>query len=625
MVADSLERRQIARAAGAGLGAGASGWLVVAIVLPAQYAHSLIPSFVGAMAGALVGLRVAAIHSQRLRAAFVHSAITFAVAVIAVAVTLLIEPAAMLRGRQYAWMSVLAGAGLIVWLGGWLWEWRRQRTGMVTALLAGLALAAALLHNGVFVYRSLAGQHMRAWNLYHYYIGSKYFAELGYLDLYGATLAADDAWQQHKRSATDEQRARLDAIVDFGHVRRSRDMRSYDVVPRAELVATFDPSVFSDARWQAFARDTRLLRPRLSAETWEIVLIDLGYNPTPAWAVVATWITTVIPIDSGFFRLIVNSDLLLYLGMFLALWWAFGLRVAVCATLWMNVIPFNRGRFTGGFLQYDWLLSAVAGLALYRKGFPKAAGVALSWGVMTRAFLGFMVVPIALRAAIGWMRRRRRGADAVDAQLAKRGRFVAALSVACAAWFGLSMFTPRGPGAWIEWVDKIERHGRYHPTTSNKRIGVGRLALHSPAAGDVWGEHTGTFSERIDKAQTRRRILQVVGFALLLIGVFGRPDEDAMVLMLFAVFLTVTLSRYYASIWILLLALGAPDSGGRRVPWPAAFAGAALLGIATWWGAPSSVTGRYFVANYEAFVMFAALCVGFGWTRLARRAPAPAK
>ena len=63
-----------------------------------------------------------------------------------------------------------------------------------------------------------------------------------------------------------------------------------------------------------------------------------------------------------------------------------GLRVALAATLWAHCIHFNRGRFAGGFLQYDWLASAVLGVALFAKRRHRWAGIALSWAVMTRGF-----------------------------------------------------------------------------------------------------------------------------------------------------------------------------------------------------------------------------------------------
>ena len=37
----------------------------------------------------------------------------------------------------------------------------------------------------------LAGEYIQSWNVYHYYIGAKYFNELGYHDIYEQTLVAD--------------------------------------------------------------------------------------------------------------------------------------------------------------------------------------------------------------------------------------------------------------------------------------------------------------------------------------------------------------------------------------------------------------------------------------------------
>ena len=425
------------------------GWWLLDLALGRRLARSLLPLAGGLLGGALVAVGLARRRSARARALLVPLAIATAVCAVSVAAVLVLRPTAMER-PHLGWMAPLSWVGLAVWGLSWL---RERKTGVLdiraTSILAGLALSAVLLHNGQKVHDALFGNAVRAWNVYHYYLGAKYFDEVGHFDLYRATLRADNEWQAYKRARSPAERRQLERIPDFRRIRYARDMHTYRVLRRSEIVRDYDPSAnFSAARWKEFGEDTRWLRRRLRASKWEGTLVDLGYNPTPAWTALARPLSNWISLDSPAFRLIANSDVPLYLAMLVALWWAFGARPALLATLWMQVIVFNRARFAGGFLQYDWLASTVLGLALYARGHPKAAGVALSWGVMTRGFPGLLVLPIAARWLYGKLRRQ-----PDEQQARKRLRLLVALGLSCTLLAGLSLTTGRGAGAWTEWRD----------------------------------------------------------------------------------------------------------------------------------------------------------------------------
>jgi hypothetical protein len=589
-------------------------WLGLGLGLPAPYASSLLPLAFGLSAGGLAALLVLVRAGRVGRPVLGCFATALAVSVTGVVAPLLVEPDLLSSARRFVWMRSFAGAGLLVWSFAYFRErGTGARKGVYTAVLAGLALAAALLHNGSDMYRVLSGQQVRAWNVFHYYIGSKYFDELGYFDLYPAALLADDRWRATRRSASGA--AGADDENGFGHIQRSRDMRTYRVKRRRELTAAYEPDAFRDPeRWIQFGRDTRLLRPHLEFLKWRRVYTDLGYNPPPVWAAVVGPFCRAAEQGGAGFWLLINSDIPLYLLMFLGLWWGFGLRVAVAAALWMNVVPFNRGRFAGGILQYDWLASAVLCMAFYVRGRPRLAAVSLSWGAMTRVFVGFMAVPLLVLTAVDALRRTEGIGERESAERRagerRRRSFSVTFVACCALLFGVGATTGRGPGAWSDWFEKIEIHSLLHPVTSNKRLGAGRLALHHPTRDDFFAELPGGLRERIRDSLPRKGALQGVGLLLLVLALFGRRDEERMILMLFAAFLLVTVSRYYGSIWILLLALSAParDAPAR---WPAALAGAVLFGLAAWYAVVPGNTARYFVINYQIYAMFLALCAGY--------------
>ena len=348
--------------------------------------------------------------------------------------------------------------------------------------------------------------------------------------------------------------------------------------------------------------------PHLEDDKWKRVLVDLGYNATPVWPAFGAPISNSIPLKSVAFRYLIATDVIFYIIIFCALWWAFDLRVALVATLFLNTIHFNRGRFVGGFFQYDWLACAVLGVALYAKKRPKSAGVVLSFGIMTRVFPGFMLLPILIGV----------GRDLKNKCVKKhRVEFLAACGISCILLAGAAGFSGRGLGAWLEWADAMSVHSRYHPVTSNKRIGVARLALHQPRDGAFWSELEGNRDQQLAQSQGRKWFLILLGFGLLIPALLKRRDTDGMVLALFAVLLLVTLSRYYASIWILLFTLGITNMDVRS-PFPAFIAGVVLPGMATWFGATFETIGDYFLANYEAYALFAGLCIYYlvGDTRI---------
>jgi len=609
--------RWLALAVVGGAAVGAATCLGLRYLLPAQLAESLLPFAAGVADGLVCLLAIGALRDGTLRRPLLLVLIATLVAIVYLGAMIAVEPEALRRRAFGFWSPSVGAIALAVWVAAALWELRAgRRLAPFTAILAGLALSATLLNNGSSVYRALSGDYIRAWNVYHYYVGSKYFAELGYDDLYAATLAADDEWRRSRRGATPEEWGRMALTPDFSDIAQTRSMETYLRIPRAKATAGFSRELFSDERFEQLGRDTRALRPHLDPGTWKAVLTDLGFNPSPAWSVLGTPIANLVPIDRPASWLIANSDLPLLLVMFGAVWWAFGPRAAFVALVWLNAIHFNRGRFAGGFLQYDWLVSMVVGFALYHKGRARAAGVVYSWGVMTRAFPAFLVFPIAVGLAADLVRNRRgdpgvRRPGLLSRLDPRRLRFVAALALACAAIFGLSHLTGRGLDAWPEWGSKIARHSHLHPVMDPQRIGVGRLVLHEPSADDPWAAARGDREEQLQQSGVLKRAIQIAGLLLLAAALVRRRDEDAMALMLFGVFLILTLSRYYASAWILLLFLEARPDGPGRPRLAPVLAGGFLLLMAAVFHAVGSRTGRYFLVNYEALAMFVALCTLF--------------
>ena len=651
MESPRVDRRWIVLSSLVGLAvAVVAGWLLTSFVpFPKNVRQSLLPSEAAAALGLLAGLGLASLRAPRLRRRLGQLFLSFGVAAVLLTAILWVVPEGLHRRQFPAWIPGLAGAGLGLWIVAWIAERvAKRRIVTFTSLIFGVAIATVSLQVGQYQYNAFAGERVRAWNVFHYYIGSKYFGELSYYDLYAATLTADDDFQARKARAKGKKRKRLKRVKDFEKITRARDQRDYQNKPRDEIVASFDRGKLSEERLKQLGRDTRFLRKYMGFGNpgWAQCFTDLGYNPAPPWTVVGTPLSNLVKADFPWFWVIVNSDVPLYILTFLLIWWAFGLRIASIMAIWLTSAQLNEARFTGGFLQYDWMCSVLCSLALYRRGRHKLSGVALSWGAMTRVFPGFLIFGIALKVLVdlaGLGRRERSGGKGLQHRgpLARiqpaHWNFLLAFTMACGVLFVASHFTGRGLDTWPEWADKIGRHSSFHAVTSNMRIGVGRLVIHKPRPGRFWSDARGSKAQKIEQGRSRKHLYQAIGLGLLLLALIGRRDTDAFILMLFAVFCMVVLSRYYSSIWAMVFVLGIgpprgdPDAppAWKQVGWQGLLAGSVLLGLNAFYYSFGRTTAAYYVINYSIYTMFVVLCLSWivadvrGWVKRRRQA-APA-
>jgi len=615
--------------------AAAATWAQLNLLpLPGHYRKSLLPFEAGAAIGILSGLAIAARTSPRAAQRLRQLGLAFGVAAALILGIWLGDghfnngrARPLLRTHFMGWIPVVSTGALVLWVTSFFAERRaKRRLPVFTALLFGFALATVSLQVGKYQHDAFAGERVRAWNVFHYYVGSKYFAELSYFDLYGATLAADDDFAARRKARGKKPHDR------WGKIEKARDQRDYRVKKRERITSEFDRSIISEERLRQLGADSRFIGKYMGFRSpgWKQAFQDLGYNPAPAWTVVGTPVSSLVPAKWPHFWLIVNSDVPLYVAAFLLLWWAFGLRIASVMAIWLCSAQINEARFTGGFLQYDWMCTTLASVALYQRGWHKSSGVVLSWAAMTRAFPGVLVFGLGLQAVLALVGLR--GTERTQgpglphkgpfARIPKgQWNFLLAFTLACGTLFGASHLTGRGADTWVEWADKIGRHSELHAVTSNMRIGLGRLVIHKPRPNKYWGEARGSKREKLDQGEPRKKLYQGVGLVLLLLAVAGRRrDLDAIVLMLFLPFLLWVTSRYYASVWALLFVLGTAPRGSPRegfTTWAGLVAGSVLLLLnATFYGweyvfAGKSTTTAYFIINYAMYTLFVGLCVAY--------------
>src|SRR6185295_7055559 len=154
---------------------------------------------------------------------------------------------------------------------------------------------------------------------YHYYVGAKYFDELGFERLYECAAVAD---------------AEDPALRRRVELRKITNLRTNVLGGTAEILA--DPTRctrhFSPARWQEFRQDIAFFRERNGVRRWEDAQTDHGYNATPVWTVIGSAAANLSPASDRQLWFLTRIDPLFIVGMVLVIGWAFGWR-ALCVTL----------------------------------------------------------------------------------------------------------------------------------------------------------------------------------------------------------------------------------------------------------------------------------------------------
>ncbi|HVY31223.1 MAG TPA: hypothetical protein VHB79_31920 [Polyangiaceae bacterium] len=279
--------------------------------------------------------------------------------------------------------AALGAAGASYWLG----------RGSSRAASAVLAACAALAVCAYFQFGRLPAGFVHRWEMFHYYVGSKYHAELGYERLYTCAAIAD---------AEDGLAASPRRLI--------RDLAT-DGTVHAAVIAQHPETCkahFSAARWSDFRRDVRFFRKGLGRRQWEQAQLDHGYNPPPLWT--TTWgaLANRVPATWSNVRWLASIDLLLMAGVLVALTTAFGWRAAALgAVFWGTQAASEVGWTGGGFVRQDWLFCAVAGIALLRLQRFGWAGAALMLAGLLRVFPALLLAAVVLVWLWRWGKERR--------------------------------------------------------------------------------------------------------------------------------------------------------------------------------------------------------------------------
>ena len=384
---------------------------------------------------------------------------------------------------------------------------------------------------------------------FHYYLGAKYFRELGYEGLYDCTAEADN-----EIAVEDHVRPRIGGWVrDLDDILRDKSYASALAHCRDEVKPRF-----SEERWAAFEGDVRELRRLAGDDIWPGLVYDAGFNPPPSWAVVGSAAANLIPIrfrGTPTFLLATGLDVALLAVCFLGLRKAFGTSAAAMAAVFFGASFIASYGWNGGaFLRYTWLTTVVLGLCALRQGRWVLAGALFAASTCDRVFpAGFAagaLVPVAwgaLRSVDDRRKLKRFGAGF--------GATVAVLVVLSLVLFGTE--------SWKVFFLRIGRHGDVYFVM---HIGLKKvLTWRDWVANKNFHGHPGLAAFREWNLQLRatwasmRPIaipiqLAAVGGAVYA-GIRRRPYESALLLGIVGMFFFNLPANYYYVVLALVPAL----------------------------------------------------------------------
>ncbi len=431
-----------------------------------------------------------------------------------------------------------AGLSMALLVAAWVVDGRAAssrgwaRAGVaLTALLAAATVCGLYVHNLEKTQKLLYKNQVHAWNVFHYVLGTKYFDELGYFDLYNGVMLADSEARERFRDCP-----------------LTRDMHTYGNLSREAAIAQARrdgvKERFTEERWESFKADLVQIQKHRKRSKWCSTIRDLGYNPSPAWLIIHRPLLNAVDVSkrSTLARLC-KIELILYALTFAAMWWAFGLRPALFGVMWINTFFGNENLLVGSYLHYDWLFLIVVAAALFRKGWPISAGVTLSYVAMMRGFPGLL----AVGPGVLWLREVLR-TRALPRQLTA---FCLAVALGCVLMVLLGGTSARGMHAWSEWREKIEIHTHHHPLFA-KRIGLKTQFVHDWETG-AWTMSRSKREQVMERYEPAFNAVKWTMVALALLAMVRRREFEALLLGMIPAFALLVSSRYYASMWVLLL------------------------------------------------------------------------
>jgi hypothetical protein len=436
------------------------------------------------------------------------------------------------------------------------WDWRfggRATEAWLSArrrrlIVIGLGSLAAWWNFGAL---HGAGRPLHLHDFFHYYVGSKYFAELGYTRIYQCTGVAEVA------------QGGAEAVAR----RWTRNLHTNQLEQHAPTGReTAECRERLGDRWSEFSHDVEWFRAHMEPRAWEGIPMVFGHNATPAWNALGYWLTTTGPATDAQLLLLGALDPILIAIMWVLLWRTFGIEAACVGAVWWGLNEASAYTWIGGgFLRADVVFCVVAGVCALQRGRGVLSGLAFGAAALLRAFPLFLLVGIGVRILHDCYR-----GGVKSAWMTWRG-FAVGAALAAAVLLGISAatWTSRWGSAVEPWKGFATNSRKHLGTPITNHVGLKPALWFDPdTRGAVMGRYWNdgpwdTWREARTDTAARRAPLRyaiMTGFFLLfVVAVRDVPPWVAAVASIAVLPFATTLANYYYALLLLFGVLWTRD------------------------------------------------------------------
>jgi hypothetical protein len=216
-------------------------------------------------------------------------------------------------------------------------------------------------------------------DIYHYYMGTKYFKEVGYSGLYEATVIADH----------EDDPSGFDREAYIRDLRNNANLsKRLSVLPERERIV----APFSKERWREFKRDLELFRA-YHPPIWHSSRIhtDHGYNGTPLTTAVLGLIGNYQPMElADFIAIIKWLDLYLLILVTAVIGRYQGWHRALGFAFFWLVNPLNDYDLVGGaYLRYNYFFTLTLAILFFQERKLAWSGFFFAISSLFRVFPAF--------------------------------------------------------------------------------------------------------------------------------------------------------------------------------------------------------------------------------------------
>ena len=445
------------------------------------------------------------------------------------------------------------------------------------------------------------GSFVHYGEMFHYYLGPKYFEELGYDELYNAVIVADS-----------EQGNAL-AILPF-----YSDLKTYQNTQREAALRDADKirRLFSRQRWDEFKADVAFFKKATNLPhslDFLSFLMDHGYNGSPVSTLLLGSLANAVPVTQ--LQSLALLDVVLILAMSALVFRTFGFEMGILFSVYFCVNALNAHDYiSGSLLRYDWLFCLVAAVCLLEKGRHASSAFFLVLAAMLRVFPGLLLCGIAIKFV----------QSVVTARTVDR-RFVRFAIATAGTGLALFLLPGASSGSVLQpWRDFGTNTALHNSGVYVNHLGLRGIVLFEPSHLSleefVATHRTGRTNDIVRNWQDKKELesarkepLLILASALVLIWltvtIWKRDEVESLLWPLLLVYAFTFLSHYYyafLSLFVLLF-FRRRDSRSAFVP-VCMLLGLNISVLVTDYFGPSPIV-FYTLVNGYLFVCFVSIVV----------------